>query len=139
VSGTAKFTAPDAWKLWGAVGWYVSGEAGEQFLGRSDPFYGTGVAAPGAVGAPFQTGVRYSDYTTWNVGVGLTWKVFTLDVRYYDTSLTPSACAVYTSSQTSSFNPSQVSQVNPAGLVSNWCGSTVVAKLAFDMTLDSLK
>jgi hypothetical protein len=34
---------------------------------------------------------------------------------------------------------SRVSQVNPAGLVSNWCGSTVVAKLAFDMTLDSLK
>jgi hypothetical protein len=139
VSGTAKFTAPDAWKLWGAVGWYVSGEAGEQFLGTSDGFYGTGVGTPGAVGNQFQFGVRYADYTTWNVGVGLTWKVFTLDVRYYDTSLTQSQCAVYTSSQTAAFNAGQVSQFNPAGAVSNWCGSTVVAKLAFDMTLDSLK
>jgi hypothetical protein len=139
VSGTAKFTAPDAWKLWGAVGWYVSGEVGEQFLGTSDTFYGTGILVPGAVGNVFANGVRYSDYTTWNIGVGMTWKVFTLDVRYSDTSMTPSACAVYTSSQTASFNPSQISQSNPGGLVSNWCGSTVVAKLAFDMTLDSLK
>ncbi|MGA7613467.1 MAG: hypothetical protein WCF49_25170, partial [Xanthobacteraceae bacterium] len=72
-------------------------------------------------------------------GIGLTWKVFTFDLRYYDTSLTKSACAVYTSSQTASFNATQVSQVNPVGLQSNWCGSTVVAKLAFDLTLDSLK
>jgi hypothetical protein len=134
VSGTVKYTAPDAWKLLGAVGWYVSAELGEQFLGTSDAFYGTGIP-----GNPFQNGVRYSDYTTWNVGVGLTWKVFTFDVRYYDTSLTPSACAVYTSSHTSAFNAGQISTVNPAGLVSNWCGSTVVAKLAFDLTLDSLK
>jgi uncharacterized protein (TIGR02001 family) len=139
VSGTAKYTAPDAWKIWNAVGWYVSGEVGEQFLGTSDAFYGTGVTNPNAVGAKFQNGVRYSDYTTWNVGIGLTWKVFTFDLRYYDTSLTKSACAVYTSSQTASFNATQVSQVNPVGLQSNWCGSTVVAKLAFDLTLDSLK
>ena len=115
VSGTLKYTAPDAWKIWNAVGWYVSGEAGEQFLGTSDAFYGTGVTNPNAVGAQFQNGVRYSDYATWNVGIGLTWKVFTFDLRYYDTSLTKSACAVYTSSQTASFNRAQVSQVNPAG------------------------
>jgi uncharacterized protein (TIGR02001 family) len=135
VSGTVKFTAPDAWKIWNAVGWYVSAEAGEQFLGTSDAFYGTGIP-----GNPFQNGVRYADYGTWNVGVGLTWKVFTLDVRYYDTSLTQSQCAVYTSSQTSAVSTSVLgSSNNPGGLVSNWCGSTVVAKLAFDMTLDSLK
>jgi hypothetical protein len=134
VSGTVKFTAPDAWKLWNAVGWYVSAEAGEQFLGTSDAFYGTGM-----FGNPFANGVRYADYATWNVGVGLTWKVFTLDVRYYDTSLTPSQCAVYTSSQTAGVSTAAISTGNPAGLVSNWCGSTVVAKLAFDMTLDSLK
>jgi uncharacterized protein (TIGR02001 family) len=134
VAGTAKFTAPDAWKFWGAVGWYVSAEAGEQFLGTSDAFYGTGIP-----GNQFQNGVRYADYATWNVGVGLTWKVFTLDLRYYDTSMTKSQCAVYTSSQTASVNTSAISAVNPGGLESNWCGSTVVAKLAFDLTLDSLK
>jgi hypothetical protein len=53
--------------------------------------------------------------------------------------LTPSQCSVWTSAQTASFNPSTISIYNPAGLNSNWCGPTVVAKLAFDMTLDSLK
>jgi len=65
--------------------------------------------------------------------------VFTLDIRYWDSSLTPSQCSVWTSAQTASFNPGTISIYNPAGLNSNWCGSTVVAKLAFDMTLDSLK
>jgi len=130
VSGTLKYTAPDAWKLLGAVGWYVSAEVGEQFIGNSDAFYGT---------PAFPAGFKYVDYTTWNVGIGFTWKVFTFDVRYWDTNLTPAQCNVWTSSQTASFNPSQISTYNPTGLTSNWCGSTVVAKLAFDLTLDSLK
>ena len=127
VSGTLKFTSP--WQLWTA-GWYVSGEYGRQFIGNSDPFYGT---------AFNPAGFKYVDYSTWNVGVGFTWKVFTLDIRYWDSSLTPSQCSVWTSAQTASFNPGTISIYNPAGLNSNWCGSTVVAKLAFDMTLDSLK
>ncbi len=133
VSGTVKYTSP--WQLWNVIGWYASGELGEQFLGTSDAFYGTGI-----VGNAFQNGVRYADYATWNVGVGFTWKVFTLDVRYYDTDLSKANCAVYTSSQTASVSTSLIGSANnPGGLQSNWCGSTVVAKLAFDLTLDSLK
>jgi len=128
VSGTVKFTSP--WQLWNAVGWYVSGEFGEQFIGNSDAFYGT---------PAFPAGFKYVDYSTWNVGVGFTWKVFTLDIRYWDTNLTQAQCNVWTSSQTAAFNPNSVSTYNPSGLNSNWCGSTVVAKLSFDLTLDSLK
>ena len=36
VSGTVKYTAPSSAALGGAIGWYVSGEFGEQFLGTSD-------------------------------------------------------------------------------------------------------
>jgi hypothetical protein len=110
----------------------VSGEFGEQFLGTSDTFYGTG---PGTV---FAAGTPYVDYATWNVGIGFTWKVFTLDLRYSDTDLSKGECAVYTSDYTARFtaNPSAY---NPLGVSSNWCGSRFVAKLAFDMTLGALK
>ena len=37
------------------------------------------------------------DYNTWNVGLGFTWKVFTLDLRYSDTDLTKGDCSAFTS------------------------------------------
>ena len=133
VSGTLKYTAPASANLFnGAVGWYVSGEFGEQFLGSSNDFYGTGV-----VGSPFRFSVPYVDYTTWNVGLGFTYKVFTLDLRYSDTSLSDAECNVYTSDHTAGGN--QATQYNATGLQSKWCGSVFVAKLAFDMTLGALK
>jgi uncharacterized protein (TIGR02001 family) len=135
VSGTVKYTAPASANIFnGAVGWYVSGELGEQFLGSSDQFYGTGV-----VGSPFRFSVPYADYTTWNVGVGFTYKVFTLDLRYSDTSLSDAQCNVFTSDHTAGGSGAQGSLVNPSGVQSKWCGSTFVAKLAFDMTLGALK
>ena len=135
VSGTVKYTAPASANIWnGAVGWYVSGELGEQFLGSSDAFYGTGI-----VGNPFRFSVPYADYTTWNVGLGFTYKVFTLDLRYSDTSMTDAQCNVYTSDHTAGSVNGTQSLVNPGGLQSKWCGATFVAKLAFDMTLGALK
>ncbi|MGZ3411639.1 MAG: TorF family putative porin [Xanthobacteraceae bacterium] len=133
VSGTVKYTAPASQAIAGSIGWYVSGEYGEQFLGTSDAFYGTG---PGTV---FAAGTPYVDYATWNVGLGFTWKVFTLDLRYYDTDLTKAECAVYTSDYTAGISPSQVSNYNPVGVTSNWCNARFVAKLAFDITLGALK
>ena len=135
VSGTAKYTAPTSAALWnGAVGWYVSGEFGRQFLGSSSDFYGTGV-----IGNPFRFSVPYADYNTWNVGVGFTYKVFTLDLRYSDTDLSDADCNVFTSDHTAGFSPSAVTTANPGGLASKWCGSTFMAKLSFDMTLGALK
>ena len=43
------------------------------------------------------------DYTTWNVGVGFTWKVFTLDLRYIDTDLNKGDCNAFTGDHTATF------------------------------------
>jgi len=144
LSGIIKYTAPASMALWnGQIGWYVSGEFGHQWLGTSDPFYG--VTRNGLVGAggPFVFGIPEPDYNTWNVGLGFTWKVFTLDLRYSDTDLSKTECSALTSDpgakvqngMGSTFNGT----INPAGTLSKWCGSAFTAKLSADLTLGSLK
>jgi len=127
-SGTIKYTAPAALAL-GSVGWYVSGEFGRQWLGTSDAFYGV---------PAFPNGIDYKDYNTWNIGLGLTWKVFTLDLRYSDTDLNKGDCNAFTSDPGAS-GTSDVTPINPSGAGSNWCGATFIAKLSADLTLGSLK
>ena len=129
VSGTAKYTAPTAMAL-GAVGWYVSGEYGRQFLGTTDPFYGN---------ANFVNGIPLDSYNTWNAGVGFTYKVFTLDLRYSDTDMSDASCNAFTGDHTAGFSPSAVTSINTGGNASKWCGATFLAKLSFDMTLGALK
>jgi hypothetical protein len=134
---TAKLTAPS--NLFGTtgIGAYVSGEFGRQWLGTSDSFYGTTAAAVGFAG-PFPNGIKYDDYNTWNVGVGFTYKVFTLDLRYSGTDLSKAGCNAftsdYTAQQTGSF-----SAINPGGFGSKWCGDQFIAKLSADVTLGALK
>ncbi|HEX2656254.1 MAG TPA: TorF family putative porin [Xanthobacteraceae bacterium] len=123
-SGTLKLTAPANNILPKDVGFSVSGELGRYWLGTTDAFYGN---------------VKYPDYTTWNVGVDFTYKVFTLDLRYSDTDLSKADCNVLTSDQTASFNPSNITSINPSGLGSKWCGAAFIAKLSADLTLGSLK
>src|SRR5262249_49772848 len=104
---TVKFTAPSAWfpTDWGA---YLSGEAAHYWIGTFTAF-----------GIPFDL----PDYTTWNVGLGLTYKVFTFDVRYYDTDLSRTQCFLLTS------DPS----ANATGQ-SKWCDATVIGKISVDLT-----
>jgi hypothetical protein len=128
-SVTAKYTAPEKMAI-GPLGWYVSGEFGRQWLGTSDAFYGT-PAFPG--------GIDYKDYYTWNIGVGFTWKVFTLDLRYSDTDLSKSDCNALTSDHTATFDPGAITLNNPSGLSSKWCGAAFIAKLGADLTFGSLK
>ncbi|MBW7962809.1 TorF family putative porin [Bradyrhizobium sp. BR 10261] len=124
---TAKWTAPST--VFGAsgVGMYVSGEFGRQWFGTSDAFYGTG---PGTV---FANGIPYKDYNTWNVGVGFTYKVFTLDLRYSGTDLNKGDCNAFTSAFNAT-GTTNVTPINPGGAGSNWCGSAGIAKLSFDLT-----
>ena len=82
---------PEGWGL------YLSGEAGHWFLGTSDTFY----AVPA-----FPNGISYKSYTTWNVGIGITKSVFTLDFRYYDTDLNQGDCNAFTSDQNARFTNS---------------------------------
>jgi uncharacterized protein (TIGR02001 family) len=129
---TAKYTAPAAAFGASGVGMYVSGEFGRQWLGTSDSFYGTGVAASGYAG-PFPNGIKYADYNTWNIGVGLTYKVFTLDLRYSDSDLSKGDCNAFTSDFTAPLNGS-LTGINPGGGGSNWCGAAFIAKLSADLT-----
>ena len=78
-SVTGKCTAPGTWFGTTGIGMYFSGEVGRQWLGTSDAFYGSPCDFPLGIPAP--------SYNTWNVGVGFTYKVFTLDLRYSDTNL----------------------------------------------------
>jgi uncharacterized protein (TIGR02001 family) len=129
---TGKYTAPSTIFGSSGVGMYVSGEFGRQFLGTSDAFYGTAFTNPGFAG-PFPNGIKYADYNTWNIGIGFTYKVFTLDLRYSDTDLSKGNCNAFTSAFNGSGTTS-VTSINPTGVGSNWCGATGIAKLSVDLT-----
>ena len=131
VSGTAKWTAPGTLLPMG-LGMYISGEFGRQFLGTSDSFYGTGAIDPVSGLGPFLNGIKYKDYNTWNVGLGFTYKVFTLDLRYSGTDLSKANCNAFTSDHTASFTGS-FSSINPGGFGSKWCGDTFIAKFSADL------
>jgi uncharacterized protein (TIGR02001 family) len=131
LSGIVKFTAPAAMQFPNGVGWYVSGEFGRQWLGTSDAFYGL----PGTI---YAAGIPYKDYNTWNIGFGLTWKTFTLDLRYSGTDLNKGNCNAFTSDPGAT-GTTNVTPINPSGVGSKWCGSTFIAKLSADLTLGSLK
>ena len=126
-SVTGKWTAPSSMMGTSGVGVYVSGEFGRQWLGTSDAFYGTGP------GTAFAAGIPYKSYDTWNVGIGFTYKVFTLDLRYSDTDLNKGDCNAFTSAFNST-GTANVTPINPTGAASNWCGAAGIAKLSFDLT-----
>jgi hypothetical protein len=98
-------------------------------------FYGTG---PGTL---FAAGVPEPSYNTWNVGVGFTYKVFTLDLRYSDTNLSKASCNVFTGDYvTRNVSPSVITPTNPGGFGSDWCGAAGIVKLSADLTaMTSLK
>ena len=131
-SVTAKFTAPSTLFGSSGVGMYVSGEFGRQWLGTTDSFYGIPATA-------FAAGIPLPSYDTWNIGIGFTYKVFTLDLRYSDSDLSKGDCNAFTSDFRAPLN-GNFTNINPSGAGSNWCGSTFIAKLSADLTaMTSLK
>ena len=120
---TGKYTAPSTIFGSSGVGMYVSGEFGRQWFGTTDSFYGT---------ATFPNGIHYADYNTWNIGIGFTYKVFTLDLRYSDTDLNSANCSAFTGA----FNaqPGTPVGIDANGTRSNWCGAAGIAKLSVDLT-----
>ncbi len=133
---TAKWTAPGTIFGTSGVGMYISGEFGRQWLGTSDAFYGV---AQLAGGPNYTRGIPEPSYNTWNIGVGFTYKVFTLDLRYSDTNLSKGACNAFTSDySTRNSSPAFVTAINPGtgatAFGSNWCGATGIVKLSADLT-----
>jgi len=101
---TAKYNTPFL------KGGYVSGELGRYFLGTTNATLGS---------------VRLPDYTYGNIGVGYTYQIATLDLRYHDTNLSKSQCFTLTSDPQGVFSGSGRS---------NWCGPTFIATLSVDIT-----
>jgi hypothetical protein len=128
IAGTAKYVLPTV--LPAGIGWFVSADVGHWFLGTSDSFYAV---------AGFPNGIPYKSYTNWDVGLALTWKQFTLDLRYFDTDLNKGDCNAFTSAQNATGPGSSVTPINPGGFGTNWCGATFIAKLSVDLTKDNLK
>ena len=60
-------------------------------------------------------------YNTWNIGVGFTYKVFTLDIRYSDTDLSKGDCNAFTSDfaaprQHHRSSGTSITAINPTGV-----------------------
>jgi uncharacterized protein (TIGR02001 family) len=122
---TGKVIAPSTWFGSTGIGSYVSGEFGRQWLGTSDSFY--------SLTPPNGPGIKYADYNTWNIGIGFTYKVFTLDLRYSDTNMSKGDCNAFTSDFTAS-GVNNKTAINPGGAGSSWCGATGIVKLSADLT-----
>jgi uncharacterized protein (TIGR02001 family) len=127
-AGNLTLNAPSTWFPNG-VGAYASGDIGYWDLGTSNLFYAAPPAFPG--------GVPYTSYTSWDAGVGVTYKVFTLDLRYYDSDLTKAECNVFTSAQNATFSAGNITPQNPGGLGTNWCGAAFIAKLSASIDVDT--
>lgn len=97
-----------------------------------------GVSLSGVVGyfwfgnqAPALGGFPLPAYTHWNAGVTFSRKMFNLDLRYSNTNLSKEDCFVFTGDP-GAVPGGRINPINnPDGLVSNWCGPTLVAKLWF--------
>ena len=138
--GNVTYTTPSTW--WGSsgLGAYISGDLGYWSLGKSDAFYGDGAlfGFPGISAATAAAGDPYKSYWNWDAGFGLTYKAFTLDLRYYDSSLNKGDCNAFTSSQ-SAGGSNNITAANPGGAGSNWCGAAYIAKLSFATNLSNIK
>ncbi|HEY8336859.1 MAG TPA: TorF family putative porin [Tardiphaga sp.] len=124
---TGKVIAPSTWFGSTGIGSYVSGEFGRQWLGTTSAFY----SIPLGLGTG---GIKYPDYNTWNIGIGFTYKVFTLDLRYSDTNISKGDCNAFTGDFTAPAAGTDVTAINPFGGGSNWCGATGIVKLSADLT-----
>jgi uncharacterized protein (TIGR02001 family) len=107
-SATLKWVTP--WK-YGDVGAYVSGELGHWFIDDSN-WTAIGLTDP--------------SYTYYNVGLALTYKAITLDLRYHGTDQSVTDCNNFLA-------------VGAGNSSSNWCDETFIATIKFDTTLSALK
>jgi hypothetical protein len=85
----------------------------------------------------FSPPIDLPDYATWNVGLAFTFaKVFTLDLRYYDTDLSKEKCNVLTGDPRATITSPNF----PTGNQSRLCGAAFIVALKADLTYkDSLK
>lgn len=110
ISGIAKYTVPEG--VFGVMpsGFLLSAELGHYFIGKTRASFGV---------------FNLPDYTYGNVGVAYTYKNFTIDLRYHDTTLNKTACGLITADPRG---------IRDGSFTSRWCGSAIVATLSVDVT-----
>jgi uncharacterized protein (TIGR02001 family) len=119
LQGTAKFAGPSfKFGFFGLdeIGWYVSADVGRYWFGTTK-----------VIPLVFPVATKLPSYDAWDAGVAFTWKVATLDLRYYGTDLTKANCNLLTGDPNARFNAAGVLQ-------SSWCGATFIAAMKFDLT-----
>lgn len=117
---------------------YISGQVGYWDLGTTDSFYGCTVlpstAALSGCLANNPNGIPLKKYTHWDAGFGWAWKVFTVDLRYSQTTLNKADCNAFTADHTA-VGATDLSAINN-GPGSTWCGQRFFATLKADLTLN---
>ena len=127
-AGNVTLTAPGGW-LPNGLGVYVSADLGWWQIGTTDAFYGV---------SAFPGGIPYKSYANWDAGLAFTWKVVTLDLRYYQSNLSRGDCNAFTSDQTAT--GIATTPINPFPLPgSAWCGAAFIAKLSIATTISAIK
>src|SRR6478735_2041654 len=121
----------------GAWGQYVAAGVGYDVPGRLLP-QNLAISFTAAAGyswfgnqAAQLGGFSLPAYLNWQACVTFTHKAFNLDLRYYDTNLSKENCFVFTGDPNARLGGRVDPVTNPAGLTSNWCGATFVAKAWF--------
>jgi len=114
----AKYTIPSSYfaKDWGA---YISGAYG-WFNVEKGPTTFSNTLSSVVFSIP--------SYQTWNLGLAITYKVFTLDLRYSDTNLSKVGCIEFWNADP-----------NVSTSLGNWCRANFTAKLSFDVLASQLK
>ena len=130
--GNIKYTAPSN-LLPAGLGFYASAEIGHWYLGQRTRSIAPDAGANCAC-SRIANGIPFKSYTTWNLGIGFTKSVFTLDLRYYDTNLSDGDCNAFTGDQTARFRPRASPRSTPGGFGSNWCSSSFIVSGKFDLT-----
>jgi uncharacterized protein (TIGR02001 family) len=121
----------------GAWSWYAAAGVGFDVPSRF---------LPADIGVSFTGGAGYSwfgnqsldlggfplpAYLNWQAGVTFSYKVFSLDLRYYDTNLSKENCFVLTGDPNARPGGAIDPITNPEGLTSRWCNAAFVAKASF--------
>jgi len=146
--GTATYYAPN-WNNYGAkalynelnakvtfgeTGFSASGAFGHQYLGRATWQYGFSYVDNRQFFDGVPRGFKFASYNTWNVGVSYNYKVATLDLRYYGSSLGKEGCAINTSDPGANLSTALIG-VGKSG----WCGNRFMASLSVDFSSATFK
>ena len=123
----------------GAWSWYAAGGVGLDVPSQLLPT-NIGVSFTGGAGyswfgnqSPEFGGFPLPSYLNWQAGVTFSYKIFSLDLRYYDTNLSKENCFVLTGDPNARPGGAVDLVTNPEGLTSRWCSATFVVKASFGL------